>query len=325
MSLRAPPPDFRYVGLSTESPRGTAVWGLVAGGAVAAGVAASPLSLPLGQSVMAYVGVAAAVTLLARRAARRAVRSFFSGEDSAESLASARLALALVPWGVLVESRGGLRALRWAAVKNVEMTVVHGRDDLTPVTKFSQVRIDTSGGALVGYASGAAPLDRLVAHLGAYAGEQDCAIALDLDGDRPSGRVHETQVEPLLSAARSFLASGEGYAALALPSASYRTTWTRAASDDTIDILRAVLVGRDAEPYDRRPFAAVVAAELKATELIDELIALVDSPHPLVASVAKAAALRLGAPTSWVGSLDEIEAFLAPADLDALRLFAANR
>jgi hypothetical protein len=69
----------------------------------------------------------------------------------------------------------------------------------------------------------------------------------------------------------------------------------------------------------------VVAAELKATELVDELIALVDSPHPLVASVAKAAALRLGAPTSRVGSLDEVEAFLAPADLDALRLFAAHR
>ena len=155
--------------------------------------------------------------------------------------------------------------------------------------------------------------------------EEVPAIALDLDGDRPSGRIHETQVEPLLSAARSFLASGAGYAALALPSASYRTSWTRAASADTLDILRAVLVGRDAEPHDRRPFAAVVAAELKATELVDELIALVDSPHPLVASVAKAAALRLGAPTSRVGSLDEVEAFLAPADLDALRLFAADR
>ena len=288
---------------------------MVACGAVAAGVAASPL--PFAQGAVAYLGVGAALALLLRNSRRAA------GQRRGAS-GSSRLALALVPWGVLVESGGGSRALRWAAVKNVEMTIVHGRDDLTPITRFSLVRIDTAGGALVGYASGAAPLDRLVAHLGAYAGEQDCAISLDLEGERAPGRNHEPQCEPLFSAARSFLDSGAGYAALALPSATYRTAWSRAASDDTLDILRAVLAGRDAEPVDRRPFAAVVAAELHATSLVDELIALVASPHPLVASVAKAAALRLGAATSRVGSLDEVAAFLAPADLDALTAWSLS-
>ncbi len=289
---------------------------MVACGAVVAGVAASPL--PLEQGAVAYLGVGAALALLLRRTRRADDDATTTGGTGTDAASASRLALALVPWGVLVESGGGLRALRWAAVKNVEMTIVHGRDDLTPITRFSQVRIDTAGGALVGYASGAAPLDRLVAHLDAYAGEQGCAISLDLEGDRAPGRVHEPQCEPLLCSARAFLESGEGYAALALPSASYRTTWTRAPSDDTLAILRSVLVSRATEPFDRRPFAAVVAAELEAVELVDELIALVASPHPLVASVAKAAALRLGAPTSRVGSLDEVAAFLAPADLETL-------
>ena len=272
-------------------------------GAAAAGLAASPWPLEQGAAA-AYLGVAGVgAALVARRTARRLARALLFGAAAAKSSADD---VALVPWGVLIESGGGLRALRWASVKKVEMTMVHGRDDLTPITRFSQVRIDTAGGSLVGYASGAAPLDRLVAHLDAYAGEQDCAIALDFAGEHAVGRVHEPQIEPLLEAVRSFLTSGESYAALALPSATYRTSWSRAASDDTTEILRALLAGRDVERFDRRPFAAVIAAELHASALVPDLIALVASPHPLVASVAKAAALRLGAATSRVGSLDEV-------------------
>jgi hypothetical protein len=250
------------------------------------------------------------------RAFARARIAAASGLDAAS--ASTEPSLAVVPWGLLVDSPTGRRAVRWAAVKNVEMNIVHGRDQLTPTTRYSVVRIDVDAGGFVGYANGAAPLDQLLVHLRAYAGEQSCAVALDLDGDASLARPFEPQCETLFSAVRSYLGSGDAHDRLSLPGGSYRVASARGASPGSVRALHDVLAGRDCEPSDRRPFAAAIAAELHAVELVDDLVALVASPHPLVASVAKAAALRLGAGVARVGSLDEVAPFLGDDDLAAL-------
>jgi hypothetical protein len=57
-------------------------------------------------------------------------------------------------------------------------------------------------------------------------------------------------------------------------------------------------------------FAAVVAAELHAHELVPELVSLTQCPHPLVAAFAKQAARKLGAPSATTGTLDEIAPFV---------------
>ena len=83
-------------------------------------------------------------------------------------------------------------------------------------------------------------------------------------------------------------------------------------------MLRAVLRDRTERLVDPRPFAAVVAAEIHAVPLADELVALVQSPHPVVAAVAKVAASKLGVSIARVGALDEVEPFLLPRDVEAL-------
>ena len=317
MELRAPSPDFRYVGLCTESP-GSSAASAALSVAFFAGAGAIAALAP-GGSVRGTTFVVASCAALAAasRPLLRRARAFVRARSAAVAT-DAGPSVAVVPWGLLVESSTGRRAVRWAAVKNVEMDVVHGRDQLTPVTRYSVVRIDVDAGGFVGYASGAAPLERLLVHLRAYAGEQSCAIALDLDGDRSLTRPFEPQCETLFSAVRSYLGSGDAHDRLSLPGGSYRVASAGGASPDGVRMLHEVLAGRDCEPSDRRPFAAAIAAELHAVELVDDLVALVASPHPLVASVAKAAALRLGAGVARVGTLDEIAPFLGDDDLAAL-------
>ncbi|MFO0572343.1 MAG: hypothetical protein U0263_42375, partial [Polyangiaceae bacterium] len=79
--------------------------------------------------------------------------------------------------------------------------------------------------------------------------------------------------------------------------------------------------GLDA-PADPRPLAALLAAELGERTLLERLILLGASPHPILAAVARAAALRLGADIRRVGALDELSDFVSPADLSELRLWA---
>jgi hypothetical protein len=88
-------------------------------------------------------------------------------------------------------------------------------------------------------------------------------------------------------------------------------------------MLRAALSDRGRAPFDPRPIAAVLAGELRATELVADLVGLVTSPHPIVAATARGAALRLGAGASRTGAIDEVEPFLWGDDADALRSWSA--
>ena len=81
-----------------------------------------------------------------------------------------------------------------------------------------------------------------------------------------------------------------------------------------IEVLRRILRDRTPKAADPRAFAAVVAAELHARELVPELVALTQCPHPLVAAVARQAARKLGAACAQTGTLDEVAPFLFEAD-----------
>jgi hypothetical protein len=263
----------------------------------------------MGLSRLLALGGAAVLTSVAVRRVR-ALRAALLGASPPS--------LAIVPWGVLVDAHDRSRALHWAGIDRVHTDVIYGRDSGTPTTRYSRVTIETSHERLVGRAEGAVSLERLLIHLGAYAQEASHRVALDLDGETSAEGPTESSFEPLLSSVRAYVGSGIGSGRLDLPALSYREPGAPAGSPRAIEVLRAVLRDRTAREVDPRAFAAVVAAEIHAVELIDDLVDLVQSPHPVLAAVAKVAAGKLGVARARVGALDEVEPFLTRRDVEAL-------
>ncbi|HSQ66810.1 MAG TPA: hypothetical protein VLM85_26505 [Polyangiaceae bacterium] len=308
-TLLAPSPDFRYVGLSPGPALGPRVAAslFLAGGGVGAGLMRE-IGLP--QAALAACLAATGVALLWRRAGARL------------RVSSSATPFALVPWGVLVDHEQEPRVLRWAAVRSLNVHTFYGRDGATSSTLFSVVTLQTERDSLVGRAAGAVSLERLLVHMEAYAREQERRVALDLDGESAGGGLLEPQVDRLLAAALDVIHRAPASHRLGLE-ASYRMTGARP-GEHTPDSLRAMLRDRADHELDRRPLAAILAAELRLTELLPDLVPLVQSPHPIVAGVAKAAALRLGATHTKVGHIDEIAPFLAADDVESLSAFAAS-
>lgn len=304
----APAPDFRYVGLVSGGSRPFGAWaGVLGTGAATLGLAAHSAA---GAAVGA--GVAALGML-----------SYVPGVASAVSLDGGEtVALAIVPWGVVIETAQRTRILHWPAVARVHVQSVHGRDQGTPTTRYSLVTLETSHESFIGRGPGSVPLDRLAAHLAAYAEESSHRIALDLDGTISGEGPSEPDAELLLSAARAYLESGSAAGRLDLP-VGYRRNATSAASRRAEKELSSVLRDRTARPVDPRPFAAVLAVELHADAVVDDLVDLVQSPLPMLAAVAKVAATKLGVARAKVGSLEEVEPFLLRRDAEALAAWQA--
>jgi hypothetical protein len=308
--MLAPPPDFRYVGFGPAPRLGPRFLAGVVG--AGAGVGVSLLrALPPGGALVAATLAASGTALLLRRL-RGPVPAW--GTHTAP--------LGFVPWGVLVEDEAAPRVLRWAAIERVSLHVIYGRDGGTPSTLWSLVTVETARERFAGRTAGAAPLERLLAHLEAYTREAAAPVALDLDGERSGEGPYEPEFAPLLASARAWLESSPASSRLALPPASYRRTSTRAAGGDTLAVLAEILSSRDERAPDPRPFAAIVAAELGAVPLEGVLLELVQSPHPLLAAIAKVAARKLGAPTSRAGALDEVAPFLHTEDMEAMAAWA---
>lgn len=234
-------------------------------------------------------------------------------------------AMAIVPWGVLVDPDAELRVLRWPAIRAVTVDVSHALRGGTPVTVSSVVTVDTERERLVGRALGAVGLEGLTVNLEAYASEAARPVALDLDGLEPAGEgATEPVMSELLARAADLCSSGRGAAILGLPAGGYRSVATTAAGPETVALLRSIL-GSDVErPADARPLAAIVAVFLGAGELVPELVRLVSAPHPVVAAVARAAALHLGAPQSRAGAVEEVAAFLFAEDYERIVSWAAG-
>jgi hypothetical protein len=303
-------PDFRYVGLVPAQELGARVAAslFLAGGGVGAGLLRE---LGLLHAALGAFLAATGLALVWRRATAPLRR-----------VGTARVPFAIVPWGVLVDDADEPRVLRWAAVRSLHVHTAYGRDAATPSTLWSFVSLETDHELFAGRTAGAAPLERLLVHLEAYAREQSHRVALDLEGEvaAASGPL-EPEFDRVLAAARSILTSPPSSHRLGLET-SYRATGGLA-GDHTIGSLRSILRDRVERPFDRRPLAAVVAAELGLSELVADLVSLVQSPHPMVAASAKAAALRLGAPSARVGHVDEVAPFLPPEDVEALLAWIA--
>lgn len=310
-AILAAAPDFRYVGLEPGQELGPRVAAslFLAGGGVGAGLLRElgVLHAALG-AFLAATGLA----LVWRRVAAPMRR-----------VGMIRAPFAIVPWGVLVDDIESPRALRWAAIRSLHVHTIYGRDAATPSTLWSLVTLRTDHELFAGRTAGAAPLERLLAHLELYASEQSHAVALDLDGECAStAGPLEPEFERILAAALETLSSAPSSHRLGLER-SYRATKS-AAGDDTLGSLRAILRDRREHALDRRPLAAVIAAELGLNELVPDLVSLVQSPHPMVAATAKAAALRLGATRARVGGIDEVAPFLTPDDVETLGAWIAS-
>lgn len=234
------------------------------------------------------------------------------------------VAMAIVPWGVLVDPDTEPRVLRWTAVRKVTVDAAHTMRGGTPAVIASVVTVDTGRELLAGRASGAVGLEALTANLDAYAEEAARPVALDLDGLEPAPGPAEPVVAALLARAGDLCTTGRGALRLALPARGYRAVAAAAAGPETLALLRSILAGGpDTAPADARPLAAIAAALLGAGGLVPDLLRLVSSPHPVVAAVAKAAAVRLGAGKNRAGALAEVAAFLCDEDLDQLEAWSA--
>lgn len=312
----APAPDFRYVGLEPiAAPR--------------LGAAATAFGLGAGVT-LAMSGLDSRQALVAGALASVLSGVFLRGAGS-PVVAKGSVRMAIVPWGVLVDTDQTPRILRWAAVRKIDIATSRTHQ-LAGGVLSSRVAIETDRDLFVGEAVGAVALERLVLHLGAYASEQGTPLALGLGGgaverggSERSAAIEaieaiEPCVEMLLGGARQWLETADAAAHLGLASAGYRRASALAATPRALEVLRRVLADRTPRAADPRAFAAVVAAEIGAHELVPELLALTQCPNPLVAAVARQSSRKLGAARARTGTLDELGPFLF--DVDRLRLEA---
>ncbi|MGH7281879.1 MAG: hypothetical protein ACRELY_10175 [Polyangiaceae bacterium] len=316
--MLAPTPDFRYVGVAPMKTSALAqllYW--VGGGAAVGGAtfarAGHSLHDALGASLLGAVSAGALHVFCTHKIAH---------ENPARLPPTAPMGI--VPWGVLIESEEEPRALRWPAIERVEVRSKFIRQGAIDSTEFSMLTIHTARERFVGRAFGDVPLDRLEAHLEAYSRESSHRIALDLDGARPASAHLAPVVDALLAAAHEYLGSSAAVLRLSLSGSDYRRASSLVPSRHAIEELRSVLVDRRDMMIDPRPFAAILAAEFRATELAKEIVALVQSPHPLVAAVAKASARKLGVAVSRAGSVEEVAPFLFGEDVSTLDAWVAS-
>lgn len=304
MLRRVPPPDFRYVwlGPGPSSAGATVVAGTI-------GLAGVAFAIWSGGDPTASVGASLLGSGLALAVGR--------GERRLPAERGAReVAMAIVPWGILVTPETELRVLRWPAIRRVTVDMAHTIRGGTPSILSSLVTVSTDREVLAGRTSGAVALERLVANLQAYAAEAARPVAGDLEGETALGDgVTEPIAAALFRAAAELCSTSRGAARLSLPNGGYRTAAARVAAPETIEALRGALGAGAGGAADPRPLAAVLAGELGARELVPELLLLASSPHPVVAGFSKAAALRLGASPNRAGSLEEVDAFLCEEDV----------
>ena len=314
MPRKVPPPDFRYVSLVPASLPFTSA--TLAGTVGIAGFGAAFWSAGHDPVLLSVVGsmVAASAVALAR-----------SAFHAVTGRALREVPMAVVPWGVVVWPEADTRVLRWPAIARVDVEAKHALRGGTPSIEQTRVLVHTERETFAARANGAVGLERLVANLEAYSAEASRPPAVDLEGHEPA---HHDGTEPLAALlwrhARELTRSGRGAARLRLPDGGYRSVGILSAGPETITELRALLASDSDTPADPRPLACLLAAELHAVELLPEITALVSSPHPLTAAVAMSAALRLGAPQSRAGSLDELAPFLFDDDVTTLTAFATG-
>jgi len=302
-----PGPSFRAVTIAAGLVSASSL-GLVLGPETAAASFVSG-SLPLG---IAVAGGAACAVGLMRQWQRQRLQ-----------VGAREVSMAIVPWGIVVDPGGEPRILRWPAVRGIEVEVRHSSSGGTPTIVSSLVTVRTDFDVLSGHAAGSVGLESLSVNFPAYAEEAGRVLSIDLEGMEPVGDGDLfAGVGILLQKAEEFCCSSGGGAYLALLPGGYRRRSARAYSPETIFLLSRALRGDVAGEADPRVMAAILAGILGAREVLPELLRLSGSPHPVVAAMARASALRLGAVPAKVGSLEEVAEFLYAEDYQAVLGFA---
>jgi hypothetical protein len=267
-------------------------------------------------------GTGQALTALGCAAAGASLSTLLFAREGRERGAR-QTAMAIVPWGVLLEPDVDTRVLRWPAIREVTVSASHSLQGGTPRVVATSVRVVTEREVFAGRMSGPAGLEGLMANLTRYAEEAALPVASDLEGQEACGDgATEPVIDDLLRAAEALCTTAQGAARLLLPPGGYRRISNGSVGPETQSLLRATLNGAGASSADPRPLAAIVAAMLGARELLPELLRITVSPHPVVAAVARASALRLGATRTRAGSIDELAAFLFEEDRERLHGWA---
>jgi len=294
--------------------------------AIAAGtVGLSSLGLAFGPEAFAWSAVNGAlpIGLAVASGAAFAVGIARQMQQPKAPSGAREVSMAIVPWGVLVDPGDEPRILRWPAVRKVDVDVVHTLRGGTPAVVSSVVTVQTERDVLVGHAAGSVGLESLTVNLQAYADEAARPLATDLDGLAPIGEGELVPVASLLLRhAQDLCSTSQGAARLCLPSGDYRRASLRVPGPETVAVLARVLSGEVPGDADPRPLAALCAALLGAKGLVPALVRLVNAPHPIVAAVARAAALRLGVMPSKVGSIEEVGEFLFEEDREIITAIA---
>lgn len=245
------------------------------------------------------------------------------------SLASVRAkprgaALALVPWGILVDGASAINAVRWHGVRALDVRYRAMGDG----TVRARIEVDSVAGSFVGWASDAVDLGALTGQLDEVAAASARPLAVDLDG-RAAVHDGEPFVERIVDAARHLVAI-DGDRLFELEPLSYRGRGRagHATGSRVARVLRDLL--QEQRAPDPSGLVAAIACELRVEELSPELSRLADAPHPAVAALSRAALSRIRARSSSadaddardqdvLGAGDAIAWFVAPDELASLR------
>lgn len=234
------------------------------------------------------------------------------GRKPAKSSIEAR-ALTTGTWGIASDEL----AVGWAHVDALKYRQVRRGSD-EPEVLVSELDVELRDVVWRGQCPLNPSLDVLVAVYPLFATEARREIALGFSPTAPSERTRPGLFDLLLRYAREWLASPEGVEETQVVTSHYRTQ-ERALRPAFLTELELALVAAPIAA-DRGPFAAIVAAELRVTTMLDHLSMLTASPQSFLAAIATGAALRLGESPIRVGKVEHVEPYI---DADTARAIAA--
>lgn len=251
-----------------------------------------------------------------------------------------KAALQIVPWGVITAVAHGWDEITQLVHESIEQAP--GTNDRGWPNAKSFIYVDIAAERFQSVCDYHPALADLPMLSRAFAAETERQLAIDMEGADQAGtnntgadragadRAGERGVDPrsgdafarILMGARAIARSELGKDLFDVTTADYRTM-SRRLRTEGLERLRTMLLERS-ERLDRAPLAAVLAAELGAEDLIDDLIPLRNSPCPIAAAICRAAAIRLGASPSRFGSYRELRAFLEESEAQRLEGWASG-
>ena len=248
------------------------------------------------------------------------------GTGPIESLQDLRaVPVGIVPWGLILDPNRAPEPVPWAQIQSLSHVLVsRNRREEAQSRKIAIVTFTLATGQRIQSSSDEGEwlvsLIELREKLEAAAGR---APAGDIEGNTPLETGGLPVALALLRRAEALLESAEGRNALGLETGGYRTTSIRAAGEQTRKTLHAAMWNGEAR-FDPGPLAVILAAKLHAGALLPHVLELILSPSPLLAAVARAAAVRLGASLMSAGSLDETRQFVPEEERAELQKWMAS-